>query len=210
MHQSDTMLCIVAALYNVYHLNYPKQGKFTGVFFKKTKFEVTGKNVSITIGRKTRIENCLFHIHGNNTSIEIGEKCILQNLEIWIEDDYGSISIGQHTTIEGGHIAATEGCIIEVGNDCMFSSMIEIRNGDSHPIFNRLLNTRINNALPVKIGDHVWLGKGVSVLKGSKIGNNSIVGTCSLVSGDCSTMNALYVGTPARIRKEDIMWERER
>ena len=42
--------------------------------------------------------------------------------------------MGKDFTMEGGHIASTEGEKIVIGNDCMFSNDIEIRNGDSHTI----------------------------------------------------------------------------
>ncbi len=182
---------------------------FKGAFLKKTKIRIKGKNNQVIINSENRLTNCLLHISGNNCSIEIGKHCILNNLELWIEDDGGKINIDYRTTIEGGHIAATEGEKISIGEDCMFSSGIQIRNGDSHPIFDLLNNERINFAKKVVIGDHVWLGADVKILKGSFIDKNSIIGSGSIVTGYVEH-NSVYAGSPAKKVKDSITWERHR
>ena len=182
---------------------------YKGVFLKNTKIRIDGNNNSVIINSKNRLTNCVLHISGNNCSIEIDDHCILKNLELWVEDDGSKIKIGNRTTIEGGHIAATEGKEINIGNDCMFSSGIQIRNGDSHSIFDLLNNERINNAIQVKIGSHVWLGNDVKVLKGSIIDDNSIIGTGSIVTGHLSS-NSIYVGAPPKKVRKNIYWERQR
>lgn len=181
---------------------------FKGAFLK-TKIRVKGENNRVIINSENRITNCLLHISGDNCSIEIGKHCILNNLELWIEDYGGSINIGYRTTIEGGHIAATEGEKISIGEDCMFSKGIQIRNGDSHAILDLQSNVRINMAREVNIRNHVWLGADVKVLKGSIIGNNSIIGTGSIVSGIVEP-NSIYVGSPAKKIKSSVIWERDR
>jgi len=207
---NTTLLRLVALIHNVFHLSVPSQGNFSGVFLKHVKFKIVGGKATIFCGEKSRLTNCSFYLHGNNTNIHIEENCILTNLELWIEDDNGTITIGKNTTIEGGHIAATEGKSITIGADCMFSSNIQIRNGDSHPILNKDTGLRINHASSTKIGNRVWLGNGVTVLKGSIIADNCVIGTNSLVTGKCLEENAIYAGTPARKVKEGIRWERHR
>jgi len=178
-------------------------------FLKKTKIEYKGKNNRIKIHRETQLINCLLHINGNNCEIEIMEHCNLKNLDLWIEDDCGKIQIGYRTTIEGGHIAATEGHSITIGEDCMFSHEIVIRNGDSHSIYEKTTDKRINTAQNVKIGNHVWLGEGAKVLKGSIINEGTIIATGAIVSGNVMN-NSIYAGVPARVVKENIYWKRER
>ena len=50
----------------------------------------------------------------------------------------------------------------------------------------------------IEIGDNVFVGSGVHILYDTKIGNNVIIGTCSVVTKDIPD-NSVVVGTPARI-----------
>lgn len=180
-----------------------------GAFLKNTRIQIKGKNNVIQIAPENRLNNCLLHISGNNCEINIAEHCILSHLELWIEDDGCKISIGYRTTSEGGHIAATEGKYISIGEDCMFSHGIEIRNGDSHSIFDNISKQRTNPAQPIIIGDHVWLGADVKILKGVTIESRAIIATGAIVTNFVKG-NSIYAGIPAKKVKENIYWERER
>ncbi|MNR38520.1 Galactoside O-acetyltransferase [compost metagenome] len=50
---------------------------------------------------------------------------------------------------------------------------------------------------PIKIGDNVFIGYGVTILPNSNIGSNVIVGACSLVKGELKS-NSVYAGIPAK------------
>ena len=110
--------------------------------------------------------------------------------------------------MEGGHIASTEGDSITIGNNCMFSEDVEIRNGDSHSIIDAVSGKRLNKAQSVIIKEHVWLTAHVRVLKGAVIPSNSIVGNSSVVTSKFEKENALYSGVPCRFLKEGINWDR--
>jgi len=59
------------------------------------------------------------------------------------------------------------------------------------------------------IGNHVWLGADVKVLKGAIINDGAIIGTGSLVSGTVDA-NCIYAGIPAKKVKEHVSWRRDR
>lgn len=209
------MMAIVAFIYSFFSILNVKgrKGNFIvlkSAFLKKTKIRIDGKNNLVFIHPENRLNNCLLHVSGNNCQIIIGEHCILSNVELWIEDDGGKIEIGYRTTIEGGHIAATEGKSISIGEDCMFSHRIEIRNGDSHAIYDNESKQRINTAQSIVVGNHVWLGADVKILKGASIADNSIVATAAIVTSQFEDCNAMYGGIPAKKIKEGIVWIRER
>ena len=62
---------------------------------------------------------------------------------------------------------------------------------------------------PTKIGDRVWLGANVTVLKGVTIGNDAVVGAGSVVTKDIP-VGAIAVGNPARvIRSKNPVFQTE-
>ena len=152
----------------------------------------------------------LIYMRGSNHLLKIGKNCRYSGGEIYFEDHSCEIAIGNNKTIESAHLAVTEPPKkISIGEDCMFSSRIEFRTGDSHSIIDNLTKKRINPAQNTKIGNHVWIGAHSIVLKGVEIGNNSIIGTNSIVTKSIVS-NSIATGIPAKVVKHDIDWLRER
>jgi len=55
-------------------------------------------------------------------------------------------------------------------------------------------------AKPTKIGDRVWIGANVTILKGVTIGNDAVIGAGSVVTKDIPE-KAIAVGNPAKVIK---------
>ena len=89
----------------------------------------------------------------------------------------------------------------------MFSTNVVLRTSDQHQIFNEK-GERINPGKDILIGEHVWIGYGATILKGSSLENNSIVGTESVVTGLHLPQNSVAAGNPARIIKHGVNWKR--
>lgn len=51
---------------------------------------------------------------------------------------------------------------------------------------------------PIIVGDNVWIGYGVTVLAGVRIGSNSVIGAKSVVTRDIPE-NSVAAGVPARV-----------
>lgn len=189
---------------------HPKSVLCRGAILRNVKFVIRGRNSCVLIPSGTVMTNCEIRLYGDNCKIVILGTSSISNTVLWLEDDNSQILIGAGLTMQGGQISATEGKRIEIGNDCMFSSGIDIRNGDSHSIFSLETGQRLNNAENVKIGNHVWLTKDVTILKGSSIANNIVIGNKSVVSGLLDKENAIYSGIPARLIKDNVVWDRYR
>lgn len=193
-------------------LKIPRSNEFVIGFsiLKKTKICIKGKNNIVVIKDMSKLYNSSIFIYGDNNTIIIGKQCYLNQAEFYIEDTNNSIIIGDKTSIHGAtHLAAIENTNIEIGKDCMFSSDIHFRTGDSHSIIDTK-GKRINPSESIIIGDHVWIGTKVTCLKGSRIQNNCVIGACSLVTKKFDESNCVLAGNPALIIRHDIDWLRKR
>ncbi|MHC6657496.1 LbetaH domain-containing protein [Aeromonas salmonicida] len=163
----------------------------TRIFFQDARlirrpFEIRGASrirlaKGFTTGRYCRLE--AHGAHGIN--LDIGLNCQLN---------------------DAVHIAAAESIVI--GDDVLIASRVfitDLNHGSysgmehSHP--DSICRERSLNAKPVIIESNVWLGEGVVVLPGAKIGKASIIGANSVVSRDIPA-NSIAVGNPARVIKQ--------
>ena len=178
-------------------------------FMKRCNILVCGHNnyVKIEPGL-TRLNNTSITIYGNNCSIYIGAGCNLNNCELYIEDNNGMIHLKRHITITGHtEIAVIEGTKVTVGEDCLFSSQITIRTGDSHSILDQSSGCRINLSKDIIIGDHVWIGNDVKILKGVTIDNHSIVATGAILTESNYPSHCIIGGIGnGRVLKTGIDW----
>ncbi|MER7487626.1 sugar O-acetyltransferase [Streptomyces sp. NPDC126497] len=110
--------------------------------------------------------------------------------------DYGSnISIGARTFVNY-HLTALDVARITIGEDCQIGPNVQLLT-PTHPVEPRLRRDKLEAALPITIGDNVWLGGGVIVCPGVTIGDNSVIGAGAVVTKDVPA-NVVAVGNPAR------------
>jgi acetyltransferase-like isoleucine patch superfamily enzyme len=91
---------------------------------------------------------------------------------------------------------------IEIGEDVAISENVCIRDSDNHEI----LNSSHKITKPIKIGNKVWIGMNVTILKGVTLGDGCIIAANSLVNKDIPPFS-LAGGVPAKVLKRDIMWK---
>ena len=89
---------------------------------------------------------------------------------------------------------------IRVGDNVMFGPHVTLTAG-THPIHPELRRRTAQYNLPITIGSNVWLGANVVVLPGVTIGENTVVGAGSVVTGDLPA-NVVAVGIPCRVVRE--------
>jgi acetyltransferase-like isoleucine patch superfamily enzyme len=169
-----------------------------------------GRDNEIVIGDFVRIKNSTIILHGNNNRIHIKDFSYLNQIELYTEDSNNEIVIGSHTSLCGkAHFAAIEGTKIHIGDNCLFSSDLHFRTGDSHSILN-MQGERINKSQDIVIEDHVWVGTKVTCLKGVRVSRDSVVAATTTLCKDYDTPNVIIGGVPGRIIRTDINWLGER
>lgn len=171
---------------------------------------ITGMGNTLILGEHSKLNNCTFIIKGNNNVVKVGKRCRLSGVTFWMSGDNNEIVLGDDTTV-GKHteFATLEGTKINVGDDCMFSHTIQLRTSDSHSIVDAFGN-RINMAKDIAIGNHCWIGLDCLILKGSLLGNNSVLAARSILNKEYKEAGCLIGGSPATVIKNNINWDRKR
>ena len=158
---------------------------------------------SIKIGQRCRIGRGV-EIFGN---IEIGDQSVIGSFSILSTGPKGHLQIGKDSYINSFSVlGASSG--LKIGNHCIFAPFVHITDA-THGIDDISIKTKDAEikSSPVDIGDNVWLGTGVTVLMGSSIGKDSVVGAHSLVRNALPAQSVSF-GTPASVHR--FRWHPER
>ena len=113
--------------------------------------------------------------------------------------DYGKqISIGKRFFANFNFTVLDE-APVSIGDDCFIGPNVSIYTAcHSTDVTER--NTRREWALPVTIGDNVWIGGSVTILPGVTIGDNITIGAGSVVTRDIPS-DSVAVGNPCKVIK---------
>lgn len=150
---------------------------FTTIFNEKYiqigENTMIGENVALSAGMMPGQE-CL-----TNPVVKIGDRCL----------------IGRGSGIVG-HLS------IEIGNDVWTGHHVYITDqSHGYEDVHRPISVQSQPERPVSIGDGSWLGHGVVVLPGAKIGKNVAVGANSVVTGELPDF-CVAVGAPAKVIRQ--------
>ncbi|MGW5261410.1 sugar O-acetyltransferase [Microbispora sp. NPDC004025] len=125
---------------------------------------------------------------------QVGQDC---HFEPTFRCEFGfNISIGDHfyanfdcVMLDGGGIT--------IGHHVLFGPRVGIYTSN-HAIDAGERAAGACYAKPVTIGDHVWIGGGVTINQGVTIGDNTIIGSGSVVTRSIPS-GVIAVGSPARV-----------
>ncbi len=182
---------------------------YNGIMDKHIQVQFSGTNNTLTLHPQASLHALTAHFDCNYGQINIGSTRGVTPLKAFIR-------VGQDSTVTIGNnvsnsttvtISAVEGTHVTIGNDCMLSSQVEIRTDDAHPIFDVRTGKRSNPSRSIRIGNHVWLAKRSAVLGGASIADGSVLGFGSVLTGKIPN-NSIAVGTPAKVVRRDVVWER--
>ncbi|MBA3704397.1 MAG: acyltransferase [Bacteroidetes bacterium] len=140
---------------------------------------------------------------GFKTEVKLGESISIGPGVNIIAKDGAKLTIGSGTYFTSDmHLEAAKS--INIGSDCAISWGVTIIDTNHHKILSEESNTNYGEG--VTIGNHVWVGCNVTILKGTEIGDNSIIAAGSLVKGKYPK-NTMIAGNPAKVIKQNINWE---
>lgn len=136
---------------------------------------------TIEIGKNCRFMNwqfgnliglnhkCIIATQSDDAKLPIGDKCLFSGVSIWCHKE------------------------ITLGNNVRVGANVTIMDSDQHTD-----DPRAGKDKPVRIEDNVWIGGGVTILKGVTIGKNSLIGAGSVVVKSIPE-NVIAAGNPCKV-----------
>ncbi len=143
---------------------------------------------------------------GMNNKLVLGRDISTASLVIRFGNE-GACILGRDSELIGAELYISYG-EIKIGEKCLFSNQIMLRNHDGHHIFDKTSGKRVNYCKDITIGNHVWIGQRAMLLGGAGVGNDSVVGAGSVVTKSYGE-NVVIAGVPARVVRENICWNTE-
>ncbi|MGA1830267.1 MULTISPECIES: sugar O-acetyltransferase [Rhizobium] len=114
--------------------------------------------------------------------------------------DYGfNIEIGDDF-YANVNLVILDGAKVTIGNNVFIAPNVGIYTA-GHPLDPERRNVGLEYALPVTIGNNVWIGGGVSIMPGVTIGEGAVIGGGAVVTRDIPA-NVVAAGNPARVIRE--------
>ena len=189
-----------------------------------------GKNSLVKIYEPCKFENTILQL-GDDNVVEIKKtKYSITNFVMpYTMRKNSKLFIGENFSCVGCNYFCHDepNTIVKIGNDCMFSFGITMWPSDGHTILDSNGNC-INKGEDIFIGNHVWVGMNSTLLKGSFIPENSVVGACSVFTKNSnldenfktggegvasplrknSDGGIIFAGIPAKKIKSNINWDR--
>lgn len=133
--------------------------------------------------------DCEFRSNPASNMIGINRRCYISTLS-----NEAQINIGNSCGFSGTVIAAENN--ITIGNNVRCGANTTITDTDWHTD-----DSRSGKPSPIIIGNNVWLRLNSVVLKGVRIGDNTLIGANSLVIKDIPA-NVIAGGNPCKVIKE--------
>ena len=166
--------------------------------YYRLKYRLQGRHV--VLGRHFRVFGRL-DIRGPGT-IRFGDDCAVFSSRIapttpWTQSPEAVICFGNGVALNGTRMSCKQR--IEVGDGAMLAEA-RITDSDFHAIepHGRPRLTTSGVTKPVIIGPNVWVCMEAMVLKGARIGENSVVAAGAVVTGRVPP-NVVVFGNPARV-----------
>jgi len=144
-----------------------------------------GESLSLNSGPKHNVigrqQKCIFWVEGHcriGNNVGMSATALICNAEISIGDN---VLIG--------------------GNTVIYDT--DFHNLDPESRLDKASDLKSAPRAPVRIGNSVFIGAHTTILKGITIGDNAVVGACSVVTKDIPA-NEVWAGNPAKLIKRIV------
>lgn len=142
--------------------------------------------------------------------VSIGEKSLVEG-SIFFDRENATVTIGNRTYIGNSMLVCASA--ISVGDDVLMAWGCTVVDHDSHSIHWEERKDDVVNWIqgrkdwsniactPITIGNKVWVGFNVSILKGVTIGEGAVIAAGSVITKDVPPYTVV-AGNPAKVKRE--------
>ena len=169
---------IKLAVLKLVYLSRIGVGNFLCPLAMRTTFSIIGKNSKIMFGKKLATRSGVRFRASDGGEIKIGDKCFF---------NYNVLVVAHEN--------------ITIGNNCTFGPGVMVFDHD-HDFRGSRSSGYITK--PIKIGDNVWLGANVIILKGVTIGDGAVVGAGTVVTKDVPANTVTYAKNSIEVQKQIV------
>lgn len=143
-------------------------------------------------GRNTRL--CF----GRESDIHFGGHIVSDGRMVIIVDDNAKLSVGSHVYFNEEAMISCKGSI-DIGEGCKFGPNVKIfDNSHKFDSINGVSNE--HSVGEIIIGEQCWIGSNVVILKGAKIGRNSVIGAGCIVSEEIPEASIVTQGRELTVK----------
>jgi len=143
----------------------------------------------LNIAKKAELLKRIFGNIGNGCIVKPNFYC-----------DFGfNILLGDNVFLNA-NVVILDCAKVTIGNDVFIAPNVGVYTS-AHPFNPEQRRQKFEYAIPIAIGNNVWIGGGVSILPGVSIGDNSVIGAGSVVNKDIPA-NVIAVGNPCKVLKK--------
>lgn len=180
---------------------------------KSNYFKIFMRINKVQFGKNLNLYGVPIIFKKKGSQLNIGQNCSIkssfisnlvglsQRTIILSRTSEAKISIGNNVGISGATIYARKG--ISIGDNTLIGGNVKIFDNDFHPIEVEPRNIDDKDAIrtrEVVIGKDCFIGCNALILKGTKIGDGSVVGAGSVVCGEFPE-GVVIAGNPAKVIK---------
>jgi acetyltransferase-like isoleucine patch superfamily enzyme len=119
------------------------------------------------------------------------------------------LAVGDGSASGGSRIELSDSEVL-IGRGCLFADSTILQSHDGHGIVDLKTMSIVNSKRSkISIEDHVWVGRGATILKDVTVGRGAIIANNAVVTKPCPPCT-LVGGMPAKTIKRNVSWSLSR